>query len=152
AAIAEIADQPPHALLQRQYGLRQLQLVERIAAGAANGLGTRLHERIARHRKRQLVDHDEAQRRPADVDALPKAARAEQYRVAVGTEAVQELAARAAALHEHRPRRAVPLDPFVGALQRSIAREEQKRAATHGFEQRPNDLKQPIDVQLIARI
>ena len=101
AAIVEIANEPPDALFEREHGLRQLELVERVASGSADRLGARLHERIARHGERQLVDHDEPQRAAAHVDALPEAAGAEQDRVAVGAKLIQQLAARASALHEH---------------------------------------------------
>ena len=138
AAVVEVADEPADTLLQREHGLRQLQLVERIAAGSADRFGTRLHERIARHGERQLVDHDEPQRAAAHVDALPEAARAEQDRVAVRAKLIQQLAARASALDEHAARRGAPFEPALGALQRSIAREQQKRSALRRFDERPN--------------
>ena len=113
AAICEIADQPPDALLEREHGVRQLELRERIAAGSADGFDARSNQRVARHRERQLVEHDEAQRRPAHVDALPEAARAKQDRVAGKTKLLEQLAARAATLYEHLTRGRAPFDPAL---------------------------------------
>src|SRR5690606_8108868 len=98
AAVAEVADQPTDALLQREHGLGQLRFDERIAAGAANRIETRLHERVARHGERQLVDRDEPQRTPRHVYALPEAPGAEQHGVARFAEPLEKLMPRPAAL------------------------------------------------------
>src|SRR5690606_35947623 len=120
-AIVEIADQASDALLQRQDGLGELRVGERIAAGAADRIDASLDEGVARHRERQLVDDDETQRRPLDVDALPEARGPEQHGIAGLAKPLEQLAARAAPLHVDRPRRPVPLDPALGLAERAVA-------------------------------
>src|ERR1051325_375710 len=93
AAVGLVADQATRALLELQHRLRQLQLVERVAARAAHALDARGEDRVVGRRERQLVDHHERERLAAHVDAFPERLASEQERVAEGAEARQELAA-----------------------------------------------------------
>ncbi len=89
AEVVEIANQSADALLQCQHGLRQLIFEKRIAAAAANSLQTSLEQRVIGGREGQLVDGHNGKRIALHIDALPKAARGQQHRVAEFAETAQ---------------------------------------------------------------
>ena len=99
AAIGAAPDQPSEALAQAQHRLREHVLAERVAESFRAGP----HERVGRHRERQLGDDHAAERVAGNVDALPEAGGPEQHGAPVGEEAGQDLPAGAVeALAEQR--------------------------------------------------
>ena len=72
--------------------------LDRAAAGG--------HDRIGRHRERELVDDDEAERVAGHVDALPEAHRRDQHGVTVGAKAADQHQLGRVALHQRRARHA----------------------------------------------
>ncbi len=83
AEIVENLESTAPPLFQREHGLRQLILRERIAAAAANAFEPRAQQRIVRRGEGQLVDGrrmDSAS--PFTSTALPEAPRRQQHRIA----------------------------------------------------------------------
>src|ERR1700677_1904867 len=72
ATIGLAADQPAEALLERERGLRDLVIVERIAAFFSDAFDAGFDHRIARDSEGELVDNDAAQLIALHVHALPE--------------------------------------------------------------------------------
>ena len=96
------ADQAAEPLSQLQDRRGQGVLREPVPSLPRDALATRLDERIARSRERQLVDDEERERLALDVDALPERCGREEDGVDVVAEALQEPLARRVALPQDR--------------------------------------------------
>src|SRR5262245_18005992 len=71
------ADEAAEALLQLDDGLRDLVVVERVAAGFVNGFDAGFDDRAIGRKERQLTDDDVTQGLALDVDAVLEAVDAE---------------------------------------------------------------------------
>src|ERR687885_158746 len=122
-------NEPPEALAQLEHGRRQEVVAEGIPPLGDEPLASRLRERVAWRRERELVDDEERQRLAADVDPLPEGACCEEHGIGLRPEPVEEALPRRVALDEQRVRQlpAHALDePVEGAVR---AREDERAPA-----------------------
>ena len=152
AEVGLVADQATDALLQRDHGLRHLLVEERIAALRLDRGESRLQQRIVRHRKRQLVDHDDA-RAPGPLTSTPS----QKLPVPSSTALPASRNVRSNWSRDAPPwistgngGRLAPVPvQFLGRLaQRAMAREQQERATATRLEQWQ---RQPDDIARSAR-
>lgn len=85
------AQKAPHALGHHERRVRERDGDEAIAATAFHIHGSGARDRIARARKRNLVDDDETAGFPCDVDPLPQGHRAHEAGVAFLAETLDQL-------------------------------------------------------------
>ncbi len=78
AAVGEGADEAAEALLEGDDRLRDLEVVEGVAAGGGDGVGAGLHDGVGGDGEGELVDDDAAKLLALHVNALPEAAGAEE--------------------------------------------------------------------------
>src|SRR5690606_33083712 len=99
-------NQPARALLERNGGLGQLELDERVATTLATGLDARLYDGVIRRRKRQFVDGHQCQGVTRHIDAFPEACTSYQHHMLARAKRLEQFAPGAIALLEQGP---VPL-------------------------------------------
>ncbi len=102
AAVGEGADEAAEALLEGDDGLRDLQVVEGVAAGCGDGVGAGFHDGVGGDGEGELVDDDAAELFALHVDALPETGGAEENGVRGVAELLEEDVAGGRALHEER--------------------------------------------------
>src|SRR5688572_16475938 len=95
------AHEAPEALAELEDRRRERVLGEPVASRARDALAPRFHEWISRRRERELVDDEERQRLPLDVDPLPEGLRGHEDRVDLVAEALEEALPRRVALDQH---------------------------------------------------
>ncbi len=102
AAVGEGADEAAEALFEGDDGLRDLEVVEGVAAGGGDGVGAGLHDGVGGDGEGELVDDDAGELLALDVDALPEGGGAEEDGVGGVAELLEEDVARGGALHHER--------------------------------------------------
>ena len=102
AAVGEGADEAAKALLEGDDGLRDLEVVEGVAAGRGDGVGAGFHDGVGGDREGELVDDDAAELVALDVDSLPEGACAEEDGVGGVAELLEQDVAWCGALDEQR--------------------------------------------------
>src|SRR5690606_34658435 len=134
-----VPDEATDTLLQRDDRWRDLLLEERFSPAPLDRTEARLQDRSARHRERQLLEHDDRQRRSLHGYALPERARSPQSPIARFPELREQSVSRRIALHEHgirKLRAELPKHNLGAFAQRAMAREEQERAPAARFQNR----------------
>jgi hypothetical protein len=89
-------------LLEGDDGLRDLEVVEGVAAGRGDGVGAGFHDGVGGDGEGELVDDDAAELFALHVDSLPEAGGAEEDGVGGVAELLEEDVAGRGALHEER--------------------------------------------------
>src|ERR1700761_6851143 len=102
AAVGERANEAAEALLEGDDGLRDLEVVEGVAAGGGDGIGACLHDGVGRDGEREFVDDDAGELLALHVYALPEGARAEEDGVGGFAELLQKEMTWGGALQEQR--------------------------------------------------
>src|SRR5690606_23430002 len=100
AAVMDIADESTSTLLERDDGIRNLPLDERVETCIAQGGETRIEYRIIRRGEGQFVDDHDTERLAGNIDAFPEACGTEQHAVAGFTKTAEQLVTGRRALHE----------------------------------------------------
>ena len=132
------ADEAPEALAELEDRRRERVLGEPVSTLLRDPLAARLDERIARRGERQLVDHEQGERLPLNVHALPERRGGEEDRVDVVSEALEQALPRSVALTEHgevEPRGAARDQLVQGAVGRG-----QNEGASRGEPAQRDDL------------
>src|SRR3984957_12551440 len=133
SAIRLRPDQSPEPLFQRQHRFRHLILGKRIPPVLLQRLHARRHNRIAWHRKRQLIDNHARKLRSRHVHALPETRRRKQHRIRRRSEPVEQHRTRRRSLQKQRKLHA-RRHALVHILHLRVAGEETKRAPLGNFQ------------------
>ncbi len=80
-----------------------MELDERLLSDCLERPGPGEDHGLARHRERNLLEHDQAERVAGNVHPLPEACRRNQHRVASAPKGIENRALRRLSLHEHLP-------------------------------------------------
>src|SRR5579862_4680538 len=127
SAIRLRPDQSPESLLQRQHRFRHLIFRKRIPPVLLQRLHARRHNRIARHRERQLIDNHARKLRSRHVHSLPETRRRKQHRIRRRSEPVKQHRTRRRPLQQQWKRNPRG-HSLVHVLHLRVAGEKTKRA------------------------
>jgi len=116
-------------LLEGDDRLRDLEVVEGVAAGGGDGVGTGFHDGVGGDGEGELVDDDAAELFALDVDALPEGAGAKEDGVGRVAELLEQDVAWGGALHEERVGE-LREEAVVELAHLGVAGEEAEGAAT----------------------